>query len=108
MTQLTLDGRLSAALKEEGLDAIERTSQSFVDLMRAEAQRISMERGMVTSDDLRVYASQCDLKPSHPNAWGSIFRGPRWQVVGRRKSAVPSSHHREIKVWQYVNETESR
>jgi hypothetical protein len=100
--QLTLDSRLSAALKADGLDAIELSSQSFVEAMRAEAKRISKERGWVSSDDLRVYASQHNLEPTHQNSWGAIFRGPCWQVVGRRKSAVPGNHAREIKVWQYV------
>ena len=100
--QLTLDSRLSATLKEEGLDAIEASGQEFLRLMRAEAMRISGGRGWVTSDDLRVYASQNNLEPIHQNVWGGIFRGPKWKVVGRRKSAVPDSHSREIKVWQYV------
>lgn len=101
MTQLTLDEQLSAKLKEEGLDAIEVTAREFVILMRAEATRISLSRGWVTSDDLRVYASQRNITPPHQNSWGSVFRGPSWEIVGRRKSAVPENHHREIKIWKY-------
>lgn len=100
MTQLSLtEGRL---LKEQGQILVSSNNQHFLALMREEARRISDERGWVSSDDLRVYASQLDLEPTHPNAWGAIFRCPRWQVVGRRKSAVPGNHAREIKVWQYL------
>lgn len=93
------------ALKAAGQDLVESHNETFVSLMRAEAKRISKERGWLTSDDLRVYASQLDLKPAHPNCWGSIMRGPQWKVVGRRKSAVPENHSREIRVWQYVEQS---
>lgn len=99
MIQLSLeDGR---TLKSDGQELVAGHNAEFVALMRAEAIRISNERGWVTSDDLRVYASQLDLAPSHPNCWGSLFRGPEWKVVGRRKSAVPENHAREIKIWKY-------
>lgn len=95
------------ALKADGQALVEDRNETFVALMRAEARRISKERGWVSSDDLRVYASQLDLKPIHQNCWGSIFRGPYWQVVGRRKSAVPENHSREIRAWQYVEQSET-
>lgn len=101
MNQLTLDSQLSKSLKTQGLDAVETSNLSFVELMRREAIRLSNERGWLTSDDLRVYASRLGIAPDHPNAWGSVLRGPHWKVIGHRKSAVPSSHHREIKIWQY-------
>lgn len=103
MIQLSLEqGR---ALKEDGIASVASNNEAFLALMRAEAMRISQSRGWVTSDDLRVYASQLDLAPTHQNAWGSIFRGPRWKVVGHQKSAVPGNHAREIKIWQYVERT---
>ena len=102
MTQLTLDAQLASALKIDGLNAIERTDGSFVQTMRNVAIAISQQRGCVTSDDLRVHASQHDITPVHPNSWGAVMRGPKWKVVGRRKSAVPENHSREIKIFQYL------
>lgn len=100
--QLSLEeGRV---LKDNGLASVAENNTAFLALMRAEAIRISLSRGWVTSDDLRVYASQLDLEPTHQNAWGAIFRGPQWKVVGHRKSAVPGNHAREIKIWQYVEQ----
>lgn len=100
MMQLSLqEGR---ALKEDGLDRVSSNNAEFIAVMRAEAIRLATQRGWVTSDDLRVYASQLNLEPTHQNAWGSILRGPCWKVVGRRKSAVPESHGREIKIWAYT------
>lgn len=103
--QLSLEqGR---ALKDDGLASVSENNTEFLAIMRAEARRISDVRGWVTSDDLRVYASQLDLEPTHQNAWGAIFRGPQWKVVGHRKSAVPGNHAREIKIWQYVARTDT-
>lgn len=106
MTQLTLDSAESEARKRDGLDAIESHDGAFVRMMRCHAMLISQERGWVTSDDLRVVAAQQRLEPAHPNTWGAIFRGPCWQIVGRRKSAVPGNHAREIKVWRYEPDQE--
>ncbi len=105
MMQLSLEeGRV---LKDDGLAGVADNNIAFLAVMRAEAIRISLSRGWVSSDDLRVYASQLDLEPTHQNAWGAIFRGPQWKVVGHRKSAVPGNHAREIKIWQYVARTDT-
>ncbi len=90
------------ALKEAGIDRVASNNTTFIDLMRAEAMRIANQRGWVSSDDLRVYASQLNLEPTHCNAYGAVFKGPRWKIVGRRKSAVPGNHAREIKIWAYM------
>lgn len=95
------------ALQKDGLERVSANNQAFLALMRTEARRLSLERGYVTSDDLRVYASQLDLAPTHPNAWGSVFFGRRWKVIGRRKSAVPQGHGREIKIWAYVEQLDT-
>lgn len=101
--QLSLEqGR---ALKEDGLASVAENNTVFLAVMRAEARRISETRGWVTSDDLRVYASQQNIEPTHQNAWGAVFLGRCWKVVGRRKSAVPQGHSREIKIWAYVERT---
>lgn len=105
MTQLTIDDAAKAEglkLKESGLDAIEKTDESFVTVMRREAIRLSHEHGCVTSDDLRLYSCSHGLYPKHANTWGSILRGPQWRIIGRKKSSLPSSHAREIKIWEWV------
>lgn len=100
MMQLSLEqGR---SLKETGLARVLSNNRAFLEIMRMEAMRLSRQRGWVTSDDLRVYASQLNIEPTHQNAWGAVFRGPRWHAIGRRKSAVPESHAREIRIWQYM------
>lgn len=103
MIQLSLEQ--GALLKEDGLASVAENNTAFLAVMRAEAIRISLSRGWVSSDDLRVYASQQNLEPTHRNAWGAVFLGRCWKVIGHRKSAVPESHNREIKIWAYVERT---
>ena len=94
------------ALREEGLDRVESNSHGFVDKMREVAADIALRRGWVNSDDLRLYAEAHDLRPHHPNAWGSVFRGSRWNQVGWMKSTIPSNHARSIGRWVYLSERE--
>jgi len=61
-----------------------------------------MMNGSVSADDLRRYADKHNDQPGHVNAWGSVFRGAGWRMVGRMKSTIPSNHAREIKVWRWV------
>ena len=103
MTQLTLDSAESAARKEAGQAAVEESDKGFVEFMRRAARTISEESGFVSSDNLRVLAAELGMIPKHVNAWGAVFKGAQWKIVGRKKSAVPSCHHREIKIWQWVN-----
>ena len=99
MTQLTLDDGLT--LKTQGQDAIEATDAGFVDTMRRAAIAISERNGLVSTDDLRLWAVSNGFYPKHHNSWGAIFRGPQWREVGRKKSVIPGNHHREIRIWRY-------
>lgn len=102
MMQLTLTGEL---LKQAGLDQVTASNETFVESMRQIARGISILRGQVCTDDLREAADKAGLRPTHPNAWGCVFKGKGWVLVGRRYSTWPSSHGREIRVWKYEAET---
>lgn len=86
--------------RDRGLDAVESNSPSFQELMRAEAARICRQKGWVDSDDLREFAAREGIEPHHPNAWGAIFRGSRWQPCGFARSRLTSNHARVIRRWQ--------
>lgn len=89
------------SLKEQGLALIEAHAGDFVTVMRELAHRIDRLRGMVSTDDLRPLAKAIGLEPVHCNAWGSVFHERGWQIIGRKRSVIPSCHYREIKVWTY-------
>ena len=99
MTQLDLF--IGTQRKEAGISLVESNAVPFIEAMRREAIRISILRGSVTSDDLRLYADRHGFIPHHQNAWGAIFRGKAWRIVGRKKSELVSNHTREIRIWRY-------
>lgn len=89
------------ARKESGLDMVIANDLWLAGILREYAMTVSAKSGFVTSDNLRVYADQMGYKPHSPNFWGGIFRGLKWKIVGRQRSAIPGNHAREIKVWRY-------
>ena len=93
--------QLGLFMRDNGLDSVENNNLNWVERMREIAKNISAEIGEVCADDLRRIADKTNDQPGHPNAWGSVFRGREWHVVGRRKSITPTAHAREIKVWRY-------
>ncbi len=99
MTQLDLlEG---TKRKEEGISRVSGNSAEFLTRMRNMAIYYSDTNGIVTSDDLREYASTWGLVPHHSNAWGAVFRGKNWKCIGRQKSAWPPNHARSISVWKW-------
>lgn len=99
MTPIQLDLVTGEMLKEVGIETVEGNNENFVEIMRAEATRIASIRGLVSSDDLRAFASRNGIRPKHQNAWGAIFKGWKWKRVCRKKSELVSNHAREISVW---------
>lgn len=97
-TQLGLWGD-GEKLKLDGKGSVEMNNLEFVKKMREHAVGIAERQGKVSTDDLRAYAQSIGVSPEHPNAWGSIFRGKKWKIVGRVKSRLASNHAREIREW---------
>jgi len=94
--------QLGLQLKQRGLDAVEHSNETWVERMRICAREVSRECGGVTADDVRGYAQFIGWHPESPNAYGAVFRGKRWQCIGRKKSEHPGNHSREIRVWKWV------
>jgi len=95
-------GSACETLKRHSLAKVETNAQAWLRIMRAEAIELCQRDGSVSTDELRLYAEHTLQLPEHDNWWGGVFRGPRWKVIGRRKSRWASNHAREIKVWVYV------
>ena len=97
---LNFDATEGRRLKKEGIDRVESHNERFVDLVRRRAAVIAQQHGQVTVDNLRVWAAGRGLSPHHPNAWGAVFKGSRWQRIGTCNSTWPASHARMISIWQ--------
>ena len=100
--------QLGKNLRDYGLDLVEANNMSWVERIRKVAQHISNQHGSVSADDLRRYAKKNNDHPAHHNAWGSVFRGRGWLVIGRKKSTIASAHAREIMVWRWVAQKTGR
>lgn len=84
--------------KQIGLDFVEASNEGFMEIMRRQARLIAIERGSVTTDDLRDFADQQGITPTHGNAWGAVFR-KGWKPIGFEPSRRPGNHARVIRRW---------
>lgn len=100
-----LNRRLSERQKELGLYLVEKNNQVFLATMRGIARIIARRKGKITSDDIREYhrkhhkAKQIPM-PTHPNAWGAVFKTSDWKAVGYTKSKQVSRRGGVIRVWR--------
>jgi hypothetical protein len=92
---------LGETLRDKGLDLVEENAGDWIDWIRREAIQISARRGMVSASDLRKIADREGRQPHHPNAWGAVFRGRDWELVGFEKNSRPSAHARRVCLWHY-------
>jgi hypothetical protein len=87
--------------KQFGLDLVSNHNPDFLATMRHVARVHCTRHGEVTIDDVRQWADLMSYKPSHPNAWGAVFR-TGFERIGFRKSTTPSAHSRMVSVWRRV------
>ena len=101
MEQAVLNFEQGQSLKQHGQDMAGWGSLNFVVTMREVAKQMSLEKGSVTIDDLRVYAVQHGLQPTHPNAWGTLFIEKGWLRLEDTKSGIRSNRNRRVGIWQW-------
>lgn len=85
-------------LKMFGLDRVGRRNalwlRAMTDYLRARALA-----GPVTAEDAHELAQRLGWEPSHPNAYGALFRRG-WRRVGYRQATRPSAHARVLSMWE--------
>ena len=90
-------------LKRKGLKQVEANNQRFVTVMRTIAVLHAIRcNSTVSSDALREYAHEAGVTPSHPNAWGAVFRHKNFGPAGFKVSEWPSNHARIIRRWLWT------
>jgi hypothetical protein len=87
--------------KKVGLDSVSYRNQFFLNEVRHWAISRSNWNGSVSIEDVRDWADSMGLVPSHPNAWGVVFKGKHWKPCGECKNTIPSTHHRRILLWKW-------
>ncbi len=98
MNQFTFNLDEALIMRDRGMHLVAENNEEFLTVARNLARRIAMKQGTVTSDDIR---KRCWLKPSHPNAWGTVIRGNEWEWTGEYRTSTIVSRHAGIqKVWR--------
>lgn len=89
-------------LRDEGIERVSSHNESWLELVRREARKISAWKGHVTADDVRARSAELGLEPTHRNAWGAVFKAEGWKPVGWKLSKRPAAHGRAVRVWTWV------
>jgi hypothetical protein len=98
--EFNLDSGLE--LKKLGMALAANNNTMLLKISRNAAERIALERGVVTSDDVRVHLNLRPNAKRDSNNWmGSIFRDKRFVWTGHYiNSKLPLNHAAPIKVWR--------
>ena len=90
-------------LREEGIRRVSVSNREWIDVMRDIAADIARRAGTVSAVDLRLVAENTNNFPSHPNAWGAIFKTKRFEPTGEWIPCQHADGHaRAVRVWRYV------
>lgn len=76
-----------------------KRTEPWLDRIRKIARGHVKVHGVVSVDDLRVWADIHNDQPSHPSVWGSVFQGDEWKKVSEKRSKYSSARSRKITVW---------
>ena len=103
MTQakLSFDLPRAEAHKTSGMDAAAKYRKGLLSRAQAIAHKLAADGRSITCDDV---FEALDIGSDAPlclgPAWGSVFRGKDWVMVGWRKSKRVSNHARAIRIWR--------
>ena len=98
MTPL-LDHDAGCEQKELGLFATELNNSDFVERARSVAMQLCQQHGFVNMDMVRAHRDMQDRQPSSSHAFGAVFNGKGWRMIGYEKSAVRTNRARRIGRW---------
>jgi hypothetical protein len=90
--------------REAGLERVAQNAGDWLSWIRLRARLISAKNGYVSASELRQVADYFNRQPHHPNAWGAVFRGKNWKLVGYKRNAQVSAHARRVGMWKWVGE----
>lgn len=90
-------------LKLDGLRAVEGLNGAALAQLRDHAVAVARTHGDVSADDLRTWAEAQRITLSSPNAWGAVFRDPRFTRINMIRSAFPTNHARFISSYALTN-----
>lgn len=107
MAQMALNLKAALEARDTGVQRVASKNATFIETMRGVARLICHRNGTVTADDLKVWAAQHDMEPTHYNAYGAIFRTKAWkeefELVRHVRSKQVQGHGNLIGLWKLRN-----
>jgi hypothetical protein len=100
------DPQLMLALKarDEGIQAVSHSNATFIETVRSAARMICRKNGTVSADDVREWAKQRGIEPTHKNAWGAVFCKSEFEFVCYFRSRQLSGRGNLISRWRLRNQ----
>ena len=85
------------ALKDAGIKKVSAHNSEWLAHARRMARLHLWLNDTVDADWLR---NAMLWEPTHPNAWGAVFKSGEFEPCGWKASTTPSCHGRMIRVWR--------
>ena len=101
MTQpLQLDLYKARRRRDRGISRVSGKNMEIIETLRSVAVSLIKLKGQVTMDDLRAwYSASGGREPTHPNAFGAVFKDPKFKRIAFTPSKQVQGHGRIIGVW---------
>ena len=97
---VTTQLELSIAAGKAGIERVASKNLAFLAEVRELAVQLCRQRGTVTIDDVR---ENTIWKPSHPNAWGAVFKSSEFEFIRMEPCRHIAGHGRWVRVWRLKN-----
>lgn len=94
------NAQLALVLRDRGIELVSLSNASFLETMRGVARMICRDKGEVCADDLRDWAKDHGIEPSHKNAWGAVFKNGDFESVRFIRSRQVQGHGNLICIWK--------
>lgn len=88
-------------LKLAGMERVGNVNALWLRAMR-DYLRARALAGPVTAEDAHELAQRLNWEPTHPNAYGCLFRSG-WRRVGFRPARRPAAHARLVAMWEVAD-----
>ena len=90
----------ACAARDRGIALATLNNQDFLATARSYARQHCRRYGTVTADDVRKAMMKKGYEPASSAAWGGLFRGREWLMVGWTQSDYVTNHGRMNRVWR--------
>jgi len=99
MTKMVVPAHTTVDVVKRAGMPVTPTTGSWLDRIRTIAQHHAQTNGVVSIDDLRLWADIHKDHPTSSSSWGAVFQGDQWKKVSEKNSTYAKSRSRKVSVW---------